>query len=96
MTPFTEWIRVNNHPIEFHFRQIVSPQQDKFFISTVDPYGTTNICFDITMTPQGQWNIVRPVPDYIGLLKEQLIKIIKKHCDLIPVPFMQVNPLPKP
>jgi len=89
MAPFTEWTRVNNHPTEFNFRKIVSPQQDKFFITTVDPQGAINVCFDITMTPQGHWNIIKPVPDYIGLLKERLIKILKKHCNLIPIPFMQ-------
>ena len=88
MTPFTEWIRVNNHPTEFNFRKIHAPQHDKFFISTIDPRGSINVCFDLIMTPQGQWNIIKPVPDYIELLKEQLIKIIKKHCDLIAIPFI--------
>ena len=87
MTPFTEWIKVNNYPTEFNFRKIQTPDHDKFFISVVDHQGISNISFDITMTRQGKWNIIKPVPEYILLLKEQLIKIIQKHCALTPIPF---------
>jgi hypothetical protein len=87
MTPFTEWIKVNNCPTEFSFRRIQAPLHDKFFILMVDPQGMDNISFDMTRSPQGEWNIVRPIPDYIGFLKEQLVKIIEKHCQLIAIPF---------
>ena len=87
MTPFTASIKINNRLTEFNFRKVLSPQQDKFFISTVDPRGTS-ICFDMTMNPQGQWNIVKPVPDYVEQIKGQLIKIVSDHCHLIMTPFI--------
>ncbi len=93
MIPFTEWIKVNNLLTEFNFRKVQSPNQDKFFITVVES-GRDNISFDMTMSPRGQWNIVRPAPEYIVGLKEKLVETIEKHCTLNLIPFFNIASLP--
>ena len=92
MTPFTEWIKIDNYPTEFNFRKIHTPHQDKFFITTVDEQ-RKNISFDITMDIEGKWNIIKPAPEFILLLKELLIKILEKHCGLQPTPIFALDRL---
>ena len=90
MIPFTEWIKINNCTTKFNFRKVQSPNQDKFFISMIDAE-RNNISFDMVMNPQGKWSIVRPVPQSIMQVKEQLINIIEKHCALKPISFFAPN-----
>ena len=84
MIPFSEWIKINNHVVEFNFRKVHAPNQDKFFISLVDE-DKKNISFDMVMSSEGKWNIIKPAPESIVQLKEQLIKIVEKHCSVKPM-----------
>ena len=84
MTPFTEWIKVDNYPTEFNFRKVHAPNQDKFFITMADTKSNT-ISFEMIMTSEGKWSIVKPVSESIVAIKDQLIKSIEKHCDLQPM-----------
>lgn len=90
MIPFTEWIRIENRPTEFNFRKVHAPNHDKFFISMVDS-GKNHISFDMVMNTQGKWAIIRPAPETVIQVKEQLIRIIEKHCSLNPVSYFDPN-----
>ena len=84
MTPFTEWIKIDNYPTEFNFRKVHAPNHDKFFITMVDAKRNT-VSFDMIMTLEGKWSIIKPVSEVILQIKEQLIKIIEKNCALQPI-----------
>ncbi len=79
MIPFSEWVELNSRSVEFNFRKIDSPHQDKYFITTVDAKKRNNFSFDMVFSPEGKWNILQPAPDANLKLKEQLINIIKRH-----------------
>ena len=78
MIPFSEWIKIYNRSVEFNFRKIDCPQQEKYFITTLDST-RNNFSFEMVHSKEGEWNILQPAPVAIFQLKEQLINIIKRH-----------------
>lgn len=84
MIPFSEWIKINDRPTQFNFRKVYAPNHDKFFISMIDAQ-KNNISFDMVKSSDGKWNIIKPAPELIMQVKEQLIKIIEKQCALKPL-----------
>lgn len=84
MTPFTEWIKIDNYPTEFNVRKVHIANQDKFFISTADA-NKKAVSFEMTLNSDGKWNITKPAPEYILQIKELLINMLQKHCSLQPL-----------
>ena len=78
MPTFKEQLKLNNQTAEFSFTRIKTPDQQKFFVTSVDPQ-KNNISFDMVLNHDGKWNIVQPAPEFILQIKEHLVNLIKKH-----------------
>ena len=78
MIPFSEWIKLYSRSVEFNFRKIDCPHQEKYLITTLDSK-RNNFSFDLVLGHDGKWNILQPAPIAILQLKTQLIGIIKRH-----------------